>query len=245
MKKLTISTTDSTEVLPTKEATVSGGSAVWDVDEMRLPVYSRYQSVLTIEIQGKAILGLVKTDTKAIAVLWLQELVDDEEREIRIPLLVGPDLKQLRQNYLSEFTRKHHEYTIVGWLTTRIKLDSGLDEDHESHNATQARRHAFETYDHIEGEALTAEKNAHAMDDGVIDKQEAKQIKQADKRQQENRQRGVAGFKPYRTAKWMKEGIKSRLTPGKSSTKRERECFSFSCTGSLASGLCAVCVFSG
>ena len=83
------------------------------------------------------------------------------------------------------------------------------------------------------------------MDDGVIDKKEAKAIKVADARQQvrycpsfrffplpllitpllidlqENRQRGVAGFKPYRTAKWMKEGLKARLTPSKSSTKRE------------------------
>lgn len=79
---------------------------------------------------------------------------------------------------------------------------------------------------------MVAERNAHAMDDGKIDKKEAKEIKMADKRQQENRQRGVAGFKPYRTAKWMKEGIKSRLTPGKSSAKRERElhpifCLSF------------------
>ena len=43
-------------------------------------------------------MGLVGTETKALAVLWLQELVDDEERDIRIPLLVGKDLKQLRQN---------------------------------------------------------------------------------------------------------------------------------------------------
>ena len=41
MKKLTISTSDSTEVLPTKEATVEGGQATWEVDSMRLPVYSR------------------------------------------------------------------------------------------------------------------------------------------------------------------------------------------------------------
>ncbi|KAL7409629.1 hypothetical protein BDY24DRAFT_402483 [Mrakia frigida] len=221
MKKLTISTTDSTEVLPTKEATIEGGQATWEVDSMRLPVYSRFQSVLTLEIQGKSIMGLVGTETKALAVLWLQELIDDEERDIRIPLLIGKDLKQLRQNYLCDFTKKTHDYEIVGWLTTRIKLDSGLDEDHEIHSATQARRHAFETFDHIEGEALTAEKNSHAMDDGVIDKKEAKAIKVADARQQENRQRGVAGFKPYRTAKWMKEGLKARLTPSKSSNKRE------------------------
>jgi len=86
---------------------------------------------------------------------------------------------------------------------------------------TQARRHAFETYDHIEGEALIAEKNAHAMDDGIIDKQEEKDIERAHKRQMYNRQRGLAGFRPYRTWQWMKQGVKSRVMPSKSSSKRE------------------------
>lgn len=76
--------------------------------------------------------------------------------------------------------------------------------------------------DHIEGEAEVAEKNAHAADDGVVDKQEKKAIKQAESRQLQNRQRGVAGFKPYRTMQWMKQGLKSRIHPDKPS-KRERE----------------------
>jgi hypothetical protein len=47
---------------------------------------------------GSAHLGILGSEAKALAVLWLQELVDDEERVIRIPVLKSKDLKQLRQN---------------------------------------------------------------------------------------------------------------------------------------------------
>jgi hypothetical protein len=80
-KNLTISTSDSTEKLAKKAAHMEGSSvATWEIEKLRLPVYSRYQSVLTFELQGKAVLGLLKDKVEAIAVLWLQELVDDEVR---------------------------------------------------------------------------------------------------------------------------------------------------------------------
>jgi len=108
-------------------------------------------------------------------------------------------------------------------LTTTVNLNAGLDEDHASHAASQARKHAFETYDHVEGQALVAEKNSHAMDDGQIDPDEKKAIKEAANRQRQNRQRGIYGFKPVRTARWMKEGIKKRLGAGPSRSKTKSE----------------------
>src|SRR5258706_11263203 len=77
--------------------------------------------------------------------------------------------------------------------------------------------------DHIEGEALVAERNAHAYDDGVLSKEEKKALDAAHKKQLHNRHRGVYQFRPYRTAIWMKEGIVRRLTPGSSSGRRERK----------------------
>lgn len=61
MKKLTISTSDSTEVLPTKEATVDGGSATWEVDAMRLPVYSRFVVFLAFSKSAEPSLGFSLT----------------------------------------------------------------------------------------------------------------------------------------------------------------------------------------
>jgi len=86
-KRLVVSTSDSTEVFPTKEATTSpNGGLEWAVDNARLPVYSRYQSSLVFEVHGSQNmekLPLVPSaQPKAIAVLWLQELVDDETRDV-------------------------------------------------------------------------------------------------------------------------------------------------------------------
>ncbi|KAG8861392.1 hypothetical protein FRB96_002841 [Tulasnella sp. 330] len=223
---LTVSTTDSTEKISKKEASMDPNKPnrmTWEFEQLRLPVYSRFSSSVYFAFGSKGIMGtgVGGGQPQAIAVLWLKDLVDDEEVEVEIPVIVGKNLTQLRQNAMTEFTQKTHQYEVVGKLRATIRLDQGLDLDHESNaKQSQARRHAFETYDHIEGEALVAEKNAHAGDDGVIDKQEAKDIKAAKTRQNVNRQRGVAGFKPYRTLKWMKKGIKDRINPDKPA-KRE------------------------
>ncbi|EJD51313.1 hypothetical protein AURDEDRAFT_159718 [Auricularia subglabra TFB-10046 SS5] len=217
---ITVSTTDSTEKLSKAAAVVDDitGKVTWQFDQLRLPVYSRYASSLVVSFGGGGITGGAPD---AIAVLGLRDLVEDEEQVVEIPVITGKNLNRLKQNAFTDFTRKTHEYEVVGKLRCHINIDPGLDMDHEKNAKTQARRHAFEAYDHIEGEALVAEKNAHAGDDGLIDKQERKEIKAAKKRQLENRQRGIAGYAPYRTMKWMGQGLKSRLLPGGSSTKRE------------------------
>jgi hypothetical protein len=145
-------------------------------------------------------------DPDAIAVLWLQDLTDDIEQLVKIPVLVGENLSNLRQNAINDQTAKHHNFKVVGWLETTLLLDSGLDENHElmREKLSQARRHALEAYDRVEGEAQIAEKNAHAGDDGVVDSKEQKAIKEAQRRQLVARGRGPAQIKAYRTGKWMK-----------------------------------------
>lgn len=64
--------------------------------------------------------------------LGLSELVDDEPKEIRLPIIVPQSsAAALRVNYINEQCKKTHNVEIVGWLTTTVVLDSGLDEDHE------------------------------------------------------------------------------------------------------------------
>jgi len=117
-QKLIIATTDSREITPANQATAQNGRLTWQLNSaLRLPVYSRHASSLTFEI-----------GTNALAVLWLKDMVDDEEADVRIPVVTAKDLKQLRQNVLTDFTEKSHEYQVVGYLSTRIKLDRGLDE---------------------------------------------------------------------------------------------------------------------
>lgn len=69
---------------------------------------------------------------------------------------------------------------------------------------------------------MVAERNTHAYDDGVVTKEEEKALEEAHKRQLHNRHRGIAQFRPYRTAIWMKQGVKDRVIPKKKTGKRER-----------------------
>ena len=132
--RLRVATSEKVESWPKKEADVSGNTISWDMDTIRLPVYSRYQSSVVFEIgKGGGVLAPVGINQQpaAIAVLWMQDLTDDIEQEVKLPVMVSKDIACLKQNAINDQTKNHHDFTIVGELTARIKLDSGLDEDHE------------------------------------------------------------------------------------------------------------------
>lgn len=86
----------------------------------------------------------------AIRNAGLKDLVDDEPKEIRIPVISSKNLGNLRQIHIDSQAEKTHEYRIIGYLTTTVLLTAGLDEDHETHaDRSQAARHEFEAYDRI------------------------------------------------------------------------------------------------
>ena len=133
--RLRVVTNEKTEVMQKKEASVSGNTITWDLEQVRLPIYHRYQGSVIFDI-GKnstalSTLGLKDASPDAIAVLWLQDLTDDLEQEVKLPVIMGENLENLRQNAINDQTAKHHKFKVIGFLTTRLKLNSGLDEDHE------------------------------------------------------------------------------------------------------------------
>ncbi|KDN33810.1 hypothetical protein RSAG8_13097, partial [Rhizoctonia solani AG-8 WAC10335] len=70
--KLRVSTTDSTEIIAPKSATLSEGVVSYNIEKLRLPVYNRYASSCVFEFGGGGIMGGAPD---AIAVLWLKDLV--------------------------------------------------------------------------------------------------------------------------------------------------------------------------
>jgi len=133
--RLRVVTSEKVEVLPKKKAEVSGGQVRWQMDKLRLPVYSRYQSSVCFGI-GKdggplSAIGIGADKPDAVAVLWMQDLTDDIEQDVQIPVFISEDIELLKQNVINDQTAKHHDFKVVGMLSARIKLDSGLDEDHE------------------------------------------------------------------------------------------------------------------
>lgn len=223
---LKIRTTDISEILHKKEAEVHDQTMFWENEDLRIPIYSRYCSSVVFEMGSKFTVRTLigKSPPEAIAVLWLQDLSDDVEQSVKIPIFTGDNLRILRQNAINDETAKHHNFKLVGWMTVVLKLSSGLDLDHERLKASlsSARRHALEAFNRVEGDAQIAEKNSHAMDDGVIDKKEQKAIDKMHEKQLLARGRGMAQLQPYRTAVWMKNGLKSRLLPNHTKS-RERE----------------------
>ncbi|GAA5950615.1 hypothetical protein JCM10213_006938 [Rhodosporidiobolus nylandii] len=212
-KKLTLRTMEATQKLPGKKATtLSDGSIEWDIDEdVRLPTTDRYSSAIYFDYGGDPLtIGPLGKKVDAFAVLWLAELVDDEPKEVRLPVIVSSS-PALRANYLNDQTKKTHDYQIVGYLHTTVVLDSGLDADHEKYAETQTARHEFEAYDRVEGQAKQAIENSHANDDGVIDKHERREIDRAHRKALESRHRGKMQFRAVRSYVWAKDGAKDRL----------------------------------
>jgi hypothetical protein len=63
-----------------------------------------------------------------LGLLWLPDIIDDEEIDVSIPAIIGEDLGQLKQNCLTDFTASTHSYKVVGEFKLRVRMDSGLDE---------------------------------------------------------------------------------------------------------------------
>jgi hypothetical protein len=126
-KALVVSTTDSTEKIASSVGEGDNHNITWDVDTVRLPVYNRYSTSLTFDMGAKGGFGPTKGKPSAIAVLWLQDIPDDEEIPVKLPILVSKDIRQLRQNYVDEATKIGHDFKTVGWLTTTVRVDRGLD----------------------------------------------------------------------------------------------------------------------
>ncbi len=100
-KKLAVSTSDLTYKAPSSSAEISeDGQITWDlpVDKVRLPVYNRYSSAVLFEI-GTGGFGPLGANSDFVAMCWLKDVPDDEETQIRVPVIHASDLKQIRQNY--------------------------------------------------------------------------------------------------------------------------------------------------
>jgi hypothetical protein len=99
-KKLSFSTTEDEYKAPSKSARIQDGNVHWDLPEdvVRLPVYNRYASALLFEIGsgGPAFIG---ADSDYVAMVWLKDIIDNEENTVRVPVIEGKKLDVLRQNY--------------------------------------------------------------------------------------------------------------------------------------------------
>ncbi|EXJ89462.1 hypothetical protein A1O3_02529 [Capronia epimyces CBS 606.96] len=153
--KLKLRTGGSTGTIPRTHchSNETGDGVYWDVStennrHMRLPVRYRYRSPVIFEFHVTG-----KRGAAAYASIWLQNLVDNEETPIDIPIWKTKNGSRLVQNYITEenvqgFKDKGLEdLQEVGRLQFRGRFKAGMDESHRDFVVDNDTRETFETWE--------------------------------------------------------------------------------------------------
>jgi hypothetical protein len=127
----------------------------WDMDAsaqhgkpVQLPVKYRYRSPVVFEFH---IANKRKAD--AHAVLWLHELVDNEDEDLDIPIYRTAAPARLTQNYITEEMAANkdqpglEDLEEIGRLQFKGRFKAGMDESHEHFVADNNSRETFETWE--------------------------------------------------------------------------------------------------
>ncbi|KAI5370533.1 putative C2 domain, synaptotagmin-like mitochondrial-lipid-binding domain, C2 domain superfamily [Septoria linicola] len=115
---------------------------------IRLPVKYRYRSPIVFELHVAN-----KRKADAYAVLWLHELIDNEEKELDIPIYQTAAPARLTQNYITPEIIAAGELPgledlkEIGRLQFAGKFKAGMDESHEAFVADNNSRETFETWE--------------------------------------------------------------------------------------------------
>lgn len=131
----------------------SGDGVYWDVspennNHVRLPVKYRYRSPVIFEFHVSG-----KRGAAAYASIWLQNLVDNEEVPIDIPIWQTKNGSRLCQNYITEENAKAfidkglEDLKEVGRLQFRGRFKAGMDESHRDFIVDNDTRETFETWE--------------------------------------------------------------------------------------------------
>lgn len=131
----------------------AGDGVTWDVSaasghHVRLPVKYRYRSPLIFEFHVAG-----KRGAAAYASIWLQNLVDNEETPIDIPIWKTKNSNRLIQNYITEENVKAfmdkglEDLQEVGRLQFRGRFKAGMDESHRDFVVDNDTRETYETFE--------------------------------------------------------------------------------------------------
>lgn len=140
-------------------------SITWDISgdadrnkhskKIRLPVRYRYRSPVFFEFHRSG-----KRNTDMFAAFWLQDLVDNEEKDFDIPIWRCNNGMRLSQNYITEENyRSVPDIQIeeLGRLRFRGQFKPGTDRDHLKFVSDNDSRETIETWEACFAEGVRAE----------------------------------------------------------------------------------------
>ena len=131
-----------------------GDGYFWDLaakdgkHDVKLPVKYRYRSPVIFEFH---IANQRKPD--AYSIIWLQNLIDNEDTPISIPIWKTKNGLRLTQNYIIEEnvpakeTPGLEDLQEIGRLQFRGRFKSGMDESHEHFVTDNNTRETYETWE--------------------------------------------------------------------------------------------------
>ena len=129
---------------------------------LKLPVHKRYSTCLAIQFRHH---GMFKDNTQAFAILWLKDLVDEEEHEYTLDVWKG-DFERARKNCLPEYGEK------IGSMKMSFAFWSGLGAAHSKWAAKDPNAHdVVEVLDAARDnlEEMQNEKQAGIVDGNATD----------------------------------------------------------------------------
>lgn len=145
---------DITEKNPVSKSD-NGIESTETVGRIRLPVRYRYRSPVFIEIHPQG-----KRHADAYASIWLQDLVDLEEKEFNIPIWRCDNGLRLSQNYITENNYRDipdMKIEEIGRLQFRGRFKPGTDRDHLKFVSDNDSRETIESWEACYAEGVRGE----------------------------------------------------------------------------------------
>ena len=139
--RIVIRTGVSNEAVARKNASQDGDTTIWNLGDegLHLPIKYRYMSAVVMEFRLKA-----TRKPHAYSILWLKDIVDNEENDHDLPLWQTDNPHRLINNCITE---KEENMKEIGRVKFKSRYTTGLDDHHEPVMATNDERDTMETYD--------------------------------------------------------------------------------------------------
>lgn len=172
--KLKLRTGGSSATIKSDKCTqADDGTLTWDITErttnknddgsattqvtgrIRLPVRYRYRSPVFLEFHTSG-----KRHADAFASIWLQDLVDLEDKDFDIPIFRCNNGLRLSQNYITEDNYREVpdlQIEVIGRLRFRGRFKPGTDRDHLKFVSDNDSRETIETWEACYAEGVRKE----------------------------------------------------------------------------------------
>lgn len=169
--KLSLSTPSDSDTLSKKDANDSQDGVEWAEESVELVVRERYSKSLSVVFKSTG----MRSEKKAMAVLWMQDVVDNEDKVVEVPLWKTDDFDRLKQNYvplngnLDMWESGKEKMERIGTLRLDLTFSPGIKDGHGKGTDTHdsATKRVRDEVDRREAGGLGDKVGEHAGEDGV------------------------------------------------------------------------------